>query len=286
MTPLVLHSARPTPLPRLLHPGLMIRDLWSHRDLLGQFSARYFRSRHRGTHLGLVWAVISPLMLLSVYTFVFNFVFSARLGANPAQTRSQYAVLLFCGITVYGLFSETVVRSCGLVLDNPNYVKKVVFPLQVLAPAHLLSSLQFGAIGLGLVVIGTWVFFHAVPWTVVLIPAVLAPMLCLALGLSWFLSSLGVFVRDVGNIVVIIVSQLLFFMTPIFYSMDNLPARWKPIIGLNPLAPIVEGARRVMVLGEQPDWASLGVVFLVGLAALQLGYAWFMKSKRGFADVL
>lgn len=264
----------------------MVGNLGRHRGLIRQFAGRYFQARFRGTHLGMVWALLLPMLMLGVYTFVFNFIMGARFGQDPSQTRSQYAVLLFCGITVFGVFSETVTRSCGLVLDNPNYVKKVVFPLEILPVSSLLSSLMFSTFGLALVVVGTAVFFHRVPWTIVLIPLVLAPALCLALGLAWFLSSLAVFIRDIGNLVSILVSQLLFFLTPIFYTIDNLPEGVRWVARSNPLAAVVEGARRVMILGEQPDWTALGIVFLLGLGAMQAGYAWFVKSKRGFADVL
>jgi len=264
----------------------MVRALWKHRDLTWQFAGRFFHARYRGTYLGIVWALANPLLMLGVYTFIFNYVFAARYGTDPTETRSQYAVILFCGITVYALFSETVVRSCGLVLDNPNYVKKVVFPLEVLPVAGLLSSVMFSLFGLGLVILGTWIYFGHVPWTVVLTPLVLLPAVALGLGLSWFLASLTVFVRDAANLAVIVISQLLLFLTPIFYRVDNLPENLRWVGAVNPLAPVVESARRVMIFGRQPEWEALGVSLIIGLGAMQLGYAWFVKSKRGFADVL
>lgn len=286
MPPLVIRSARPVPLPGLFSPVGLARNLWAHRDLLRQFTLRFFLARHRGTHLGIIWALAFPLLMLAVYTFVFNFIFQARLGIDPGETRSQYAVLLFCGTTVYAIFAETVIRSCGVVLDNPNYATKVVFPLEVLPLACLLSALMFSVFGLALVVIGAAVFFPGVPWTIVLLPLVLLPLIALALGLGWFVAAFAVFVRDAGNLVTIIVSQLLFFLTPIFYSIESLPPAWRPLANANPLAHVVEGARRVMVYGTQPDWPALAAALAVGLLAMQLGYAFFIKCKRGFADVL
>jgi len=285
MSQIALHSARPTPLPALLNPFALVAGLWGQRELTWQFAVRFFHLKHRGTHLGVVWALAFPLMMLAVYTFVFNYVFSARFGVNPDETRSQFAVLLFAGITTYAIFSETVTGSCGLVLDHTAYVKKVVFPLEILPLAKLGSALLFSSFGYGLTLIGTWVFFGRVPWTVLLLPLVLLPMLALALGLAWFVASLSVFVRDVANIVTIVVSQLLFFMTPVFYRIENLPEEWRGVAHANPLAPVVEGVRAVLT-GGSPDFAALGVVLLIGLCVVQLGYAWFMKSKRGFADVL
>jgi len=286
MSSVVVHSARPTPLPALLNPGHLVGSLWRHRDLAWQFAVRYFQARYKGTYLGIGWALAVPLLMLAVYTLVFNFIFQARLGVSPEETRSQYAVLLFCGITVYGIFSETVTRSTSLVLDNPNYVKKVVFPLEILAVSSLVSAVMFSGFGIALVLLGTWWFFGSVPWTAVLLPLVLVPMLALSLGLSWFFSSLAVFVRDVGNVVSIFVSQLLFFLTPIFYRVESLPVEWQWVARVNPMTPVVEGARNVLVLGKGPDWQALGLTLALGLLVMQFGYAWFVKSKRGFSDVL
>jgi lipopolysaccharide transport system permease protein len=258
-----------------------------------QFTLRFFLSRYRGTYLGAAWALIFPLVLLGVYTFIFNFVLSGRAahqipgagGVLQPETSSQFAVWLFLGMTVFGVFSESVVRSCGLVLENPNYVTKVVFPLEILPPASLASAVMFSGFGFSLVLIGLLVFYPAVHWTVVLLPLVMLPLLALALGCSWFLASLAVFVRDISNLVVIVVSQLLFFMTPIFYRADDLKD-WAWLARINPLAVIIEASRDVVLYGRTPDWTALGAVMVLGLVIMQLGYAWFIKSKRGFADVL
>jgi lipopolysaccharide transport system permease protein len=293
MTDLVLRTARPPTIPSLLSPANLVSNLLQHKDLSRQFAMRFFLARYRGTYLGAAWALVFPLILLGVYTFIFNFVFSSRAphlipgteGAPQPETSSQYAVWLFLGMTVFGVFSESVVRSCGLVLENPNYVTKVVFPLEVLPLANVASALMFSGFGFALVLIGLLVFYPAVHWTVVLLPVVMLPLLALALGISWFLASLAVFVRDVSNLVVILVAQLLFFMTPIFYRAEDLK-QWAWLARINPLAVIVEAARDVTLYGRLPDWTSLGAVLVLGLIVMQFGYAWFIKSKRGFADVL
>lgn len=282
----VVYSAKPTPLARLLNPVQPWLTLWGNRDLLRQFAQRYFHQRYRGTHLGMVWAVMLPLLMLLVYAFVFNFVLSAKFGANGTEPRSHYVVMLFCGLTVYTVFSDTLVRSCSIILENPAYVKKVVFPTEILPPAQLGASLMTALIGVALTAAGVWVFIGTPPWTIVLLPVVLVPLVLMTLGLSWFLASLGVFVRDVANIVGLIVGQMLIFLSPVFFSLEQLPEPWRQVASWNPLSPILDGARRVVARGEMPDWTSLGLVTLLGLVAMQLGYAWFMKSKRGFADVL
>ncbi len=293
MTDMVLRTARPASIPTLLNPVTLASNIWERRDLIRQFSLRYFLARHRGTYLGMFWAIVFPLVLLGVYTFVFNFVFSGRsaflvpdgAGGGTPETRSQYAVWLFLGLTIFGIFSESLVRSTSLVLDNPNYVKRVVFPLEVLPVSSLLSALMFSGIGLGLTIIGAVSVYPKIHWTMILLPVVLLPLLAITLGLSWFLASLAVFVRDVGNLVSIIVSQLIFFMTPIFYRAEDL-RDWAWLAKWNPLATVVGSARAVVLYGEMPDWRALATVMLIGLVIMQLGYAWFMKSKRGFSDVL
>jgi lipopolysaccharide transport system permease protein len=293
MTELVLRTARPASIPSLLNPVSMIANLWARRDLIRQFALRYFLARHRGTYLGMFWALLFPLVLLGVYTFIFNFVFSGRslhlvpdgVGGAAEETRSQYSVMLFLGLTVYAVFSESVVRSAGLVLDNPNYVKRVVFPLEVLPVSALLSALMFSGFGLILTLIGVFAFYPKVYWTILLLPVILLPLLALALGLAWFIASLAVFVRDVANIVAIVVGQLLFFMTPIFYRAKDL-GEWAWLADINPVGVVVDSARKVVLYGELPAWKSLGLAMVLGLVVMQLGYAWFMKSKRGFADVL
>lgn len=286
MNDLALRSAAPTPLPALLSPAHLIRTITSHGDLIRQFALRYFHARYRGTQLGFLWALVFPLLTLAIYMFLFNVIMAPKISTGNPQSQSQFAVALFCKITVFAMFSESVVRSCGLVLDNPNYVTKVVFPLEILPVSSLLSSLLFSSFGLSLVLIGRAVFYHGMPWTVVLLPLVILPVILMSLGLSWFLSSLTVFVRDVGNLTVVIISQFLLFLTPIFFTLDNVPEPWRSIAGLNPLAPVVSGAASVVVDGVVPPWQGLLAASVFGLLTMQLGYAWFMKSKRGFADVL
>ena len=192
MTDMVLRTARPASIPALLSPSNLLSNLWRHRDLTRQFAMRFFLARYRGTYLGAAWALIFPLILLGVYTFIFNFVFSGRVehripgadGLPQLETSSQYAVWLFLGMTVFGVFSESVVRSCGLVLENPNYVTKVVFPLEIMPVASLASAVMFSGFGFALVLIGLVAFYPAVHWTIVLLPLVMLPLLGLALGLS------------------------------------------------------------------------------------------------------
>jgi len=281
-----LRTSQPLTVSSLLNPVVMWSDLWRHRDLSRQFAVRYFLTRFRGTYLGVLWALIFPLLMLLVYTFIFTYIFSARSGN---ETRPQYAVWLFCGMAVFGLFSASVMRACGVVLENPQYVTKVVFPLQILPVANLGASLMYTAIELVLVTVGVAIFHSTLNASALLTPVVLLPLLAMSLGVSWFLASLTVFVRDVSNVAVIVVSQFLFFLTPIFWKKEELLGKMPQLswlIDFNPLAVIVENARRCILWGQMPDWRGWAIGMAIGLITMQLGYAWFMKSKRGFADVL
>lgn len=287
MAATVVRTSSATPLPALLNPVHPWRNLWSHRDLIRQFTWRLFLARYRGTMLGLLWSVLFPLAQLAVFVFVFTHVFKMRAWEDRELSgAAEFSVVLFCGMVVYAIFSESVVRSCGLVIENPNFVKKVVFPVEILAVASLGSSLIYAATGLVVVLVGAAMFVETSSWTIVLLPLVIAPLLLWSLGLAWILSSLSVFLRDVGNVVGIVVGQMLFYLTPILYPTANLPEDLRWVAWLNPLTPVIEGARSVVLFGEPPNWRSLGWSGLIGLVLVQVGYAFFMKSKRGFADVL
>jgi lipopolysaccharide transport system permease protein len=284
----VLRTSRPEPVLRLLNPVQAAGSIWRHRDLVVQFAIRWFASRFRGTHLGVIWAILLPLLILSVYTFVFTYIFTYR-SPGENETRPQYAVWLFCGMAVFGLFAASVNRACGLILDHPQYVNKVVFPLETLCVANLGASIIYAAAELLLVVIGTLAVFGSVPATILLLPIAILPMLPLALGVSWFLCSLTVFVRDIANVVSLFVSQFLFFLTPIFWRREQFLATLPDLAWLmdyNPIALTIECVRRCMITGLPLDWWDWAKALVFGLIIMQLGYAWFMKSKRGFADVL
>lgn len=286
MQEITVRTSRPTPIAALLSPFGMARNLWFHRDLIKQFTVRMFVGRYRGTHLGVLWSVLFPLTLLAVYTFVFNHVFKNKSwGDRETVGMLDFSVILFCGMVVYGIFSESVVRAAGLVIENPNFVKKVVFPLEVLPVASLGSSLIYSGVGLVLVLIGAG-FVAGYHWTILLFPILLVPLVMLSLGLGWLLSSLGVFLRDIGNIVGIVVGQILFFLTPVLYTPKHLPEHLRWVSEINPLTCIVDGARQTLLFGNQPDWRAVGLTTLLSVFVMQAGYVFFIKSKRGFGDVL
>jgi lipopolysaccharide transport system permease protein len=273
------HAAQPTSLIAL------VSSLWRNRQLLVQMTRREVVGRYKGSVMGLAWSFFNPVLLLAVYTFVFSVVFQSRWGVDGEQTRTQFAVVLFAGLIVHGLFAEVLNRAPGLILSNVNYVKKVVFPLEILPVVSLGAALFHSMISLGVLLLAFFAFNGYLHWTAVLAPIVLLPLAILSLGVAWMLASLGVFLRDVGQVIGL-VTTVMMFLAPVFYPVTALPEEFRPWLMANPLTFIIEQARAVLVWGRMPDWVGLGVYTLVAVAVAWLGYAWFQRTRRGFADVL
>lgn len=269
----------------LLNPILTVLGIWKRRDLLIQLVRRNIQVRYKGTMIGLVWMIITPLVMLSVYTFIFSVVFKARWGADFGDSKIAFAIVLFCGIAVFNIFSESINGSAGVITGNPNYVKKVVFPLEILPVSVVFSAVFFGLVSLTILLAGVVLVMHTFSLTIICLPLIFVQLFLLCCGISWFVASLGVYVRDLPHIVGIVL-QVLIFMTPIFYSMEMIPEPLRPILAINPLTNIVQTTRYILIYSRWPDWINLAVGILISLAIFQLGYFWFMKTKRGFADVL
>lgn len=261
------------------------RSLWAQRQLIRQFVRREVQGRYRGSTLGLLWSFVNPLLLLALYTFVFGLVFRARWPQFTSGRLSEFALVLFCGLLVLNLFGECLSRSPGLVLGQPSYVKRVVFPLEILPVVAVGNALFNGGVGLIVLVLANLTLNGELPWTLVFTPLVLLPIVLLTLGVSWTLASLGVFLRDLPYVVALLL-QILTFATPIFYPVEALPDWARPIILANPLTPAVDDLRRVALWGQMPDWPRLAVSLLGGVTVLVLGHAWFARTRRAFADVL
>ena len=279
ITPINPHAAQPT------SPVALIKSLWRNRNLIVQMTRREVVGRYKGSVLGLAWSLLTPILMLAVYTFVFSVVFKARWGADGDESKTQFALVLFVGMIVHGLFAEVLNRAPGLIVSNVNYVKKVVFPLDALAVIAMGASLFHACISLTVLLIAFALFNGYLHWTVIFIPFVLMPLVVLTLGVAWIFASLGVFLRDVGQTVGIITTVML-FLAPIFYPITALPDEVRPLIMANPLTFIIEEARGVVILGRMPDWAGLGIYTLVATSVACTGFAWFQKTRKGFADVL
>ena len=253
-------------------------------DLIIQLTKRDILSRYRGSFLGLIWTFLNPLLLLLIYTFVFSVVFKAKFGLS-GETGVDFAIILFSGLILHQFLAECAIQSMALVVGNPTYVTKVVFPLEILSVVSVLSSLFNAFISLVILLLAFLAVRHFVNWTVVFLPIVLLPFVVLGLGVSWLLSSLSVYIRDLGQVVGFVV-MLLLFVSPIFYPVSALPPALHAPVMLNPLTFIIGQVREVVIFGRLPHWSGLGLYTSFSLAAVWLGYAWFQKTRKGFADVL
>jgi len=267
-------------------PLKMMHDLWKHRDLIRELIKRELNQRYRGSYLGLAWSVVNPLVMLLVYTFVFSLFLKVRWQAAGEQTPTQeFALIIFAGLIPFTIFSEVLNKSTTLIVSVPNYVKKVVFPLEVYPIVLLGAAFLTSLISVVLVVIGNLVLMRAISKTIYLLPLAYLPLIFLSLGLGWFFSSLGVYVRDIAQGMPVAI-QILLFMSTIFYPASAVPQSIKFLFDLNPLTTIVESFRQVLLWGNPIPWARWG--FWTGLTAILaiVGYYWFMSTKKGFADIL
>ncbi len=258
--------------------------IWEHRQLIKRLIERDIHSRYKSTFLGVIWTVMTPLFMLSVYTFVFSSILKAR-WPNSSDNEFEFAIVLFCGLIIFNLFAEVLNRAPTLIVDNVNYVKKVIFPVEILPVVALGSALYQALINLLILLAFYLLYFGAMHWTILLAPLVMLPFVILLTGIALFLSALGVFIRDIGQAIGIITTGLM-FLSPIFYPLSALPERIHPYIYLNPLTFIIEQLREVVIWGHLPDWSGLSIYSLISLLIAWLGYVFFIKTRRGFADVL
>ncbi len=257
--------------------------------LIWQMSKRDVMGRYKGSLMGLLWSFLNPLLMLAVYTFFFSVVFKSRWGgvASSAMEESKafFAIILFTGMIVHGLFAEVLNRAPNLILSNVNYVKKVIFPLEVLPVISMVAALFHSAVSFIVLLFVVVVFNEFINWTIIFIPIIILPFGLLTLGMAWALASLGVYARDVGQTIGITMSILL-FLSPVFYPITALPEEFRAWIHVNPLTFIIEQIREVVVWGRLPNWLGLIKYSVVSCTFAWLGFAWFQKTRKGFADVL
>lgn len=266
-------------------PISIFTSIWQNRQLFFQMTYREITSRYRGSFIGLAWSFITPLLTLVIYTFVFSTVFKARWNVDANETKLDFAIILFVGMIVFGIFSEIVNRAPTLIISNSNYVKKVIFPLEILPWVSLGTILFHSFISLIVLLLVQFFVNGNLPWTIFLFPLILLPLIFAGLGSAWFLASLGVYIRDVGQITSVF-TTILMFVSTVFYPITALPKEYQFWLSLNPLVLIITESRNVLVFGILPDWLVVGKALLIGVTIFMLGFAWFQKTRRGFADVL
>lgn len=267
-----------------LSPQRAFSSLWRNRSLLTGLIRREIVGRYKGSMLGILWSLFNPVLMLAVYTFFFSVIFRVRwLGGSDSKT--EFALILFSGLLVFNFFAECINRAPTLILSNVNYVKKIVFPLEFL-PVVAMGSAGFHLLISFLVWIGFYILFFGLPHIgVLLFPIILTPLILLTLGISFFLASLGVYLRDVSQIVGSLVPVLM-FLSPVFYPLKSLPNEFQSIVHLSPITVAVEQAREVMYWNTAIDWSVWSGYLVISSVIAWLGFAWFQKTRKGFADVL
>jgi len=255
-----------------------------HRALIAHLAGRRLQARHRGSLLGPAWLLLQPALLLGIYTLVFSLLFEAKWGTLLGG-RGEFGLFLFSGVLLYSIFSESVNAAPGLMLENERYITQIRFPIEILPWVSLVASFYFFFFG-ALVLL----FFHClllglppVGWLV--LPAILLPIALLTLGVTWFLSAVGVYFRDLSQITVMFTTALL-FLSPVFYPASRIPDSLRAVYEMNPFAILLEASKHLLFFGDAPDWRGVAIVGAISFAVAGAGYAWFMRTKRGFADVV
>ncbi len=293
-TNLLIAFARPIPQDFRHQPlsPLMLRrilpfaaDLWTHRELLWQFTLRNVELRHKGSHLGLIWSFLNPLLMLGLYVLVFGYIFGGSFGILPHETRVDYALGIFLGLTLFHFVSEVLGISPSIIVGNPNFVKKVVFPLEILPAANVGGAVFHMLISLGLALLSLLVFGAHFSGGVFWLPVIILPLVLLGLGIAWIISALGVFLRDIGQIMQFLTMALM-FSSAVFYSAQKIPAPAWAFMRFNPILLAIELARDAALWDRPLNYHHLGYLYGTGLAACYLGHLAFRKMKPAFADVL
>jgi len=261
----------------------MWRSLARHRALVAELTRREFSGRYQGSFGGVAWSFVQPLFLLAVYTLAFGVILKARWGFSGGT--ADYALMIFAGLVVFNAFSECLARAPVLVTANPNFVKKIVFPLELLPWVMALTILMHALLAVCVWIAGYALLYGVPKPTVLLAPLVLACFFPVLLGMGWLLSALGVLVRDISHLTQL-ASHALLFLTPIFYGVEAAPALLQNVLMLNPLTFVVEELRLVLFYGQAPAWSAIATYFALSSAFAWAALALFRRMRHGFADLV
>jgi len=259
-------------------------DLWTHRELLWQFTLRNVELRHKGSHLGLIWSILNPLLMLSLYVLVFGYIFGGKFGVLPNESSADYALGIFLGLTLFHFVAEVLGIAPSIIVGNPNFVKKVVFPLEILPAANVGGAIVHLLISFALVLVSMVVFGISLSIGWFWMPVIILPVVLLGLGVAWLVSALGVFLRDIGQVMQFI-STALMWASGVFFSAQHYPAAW-PYLRYNPLLLAIDLTRDAVLWARPLNFHHLSYLYAVGFAACWLGHLAFRRMKPAFADVL
>ncbi len=265
------------------HPAQMFLMLWRHHDLIFQLIKRDILMRYRGSFAGVLWLILAPLLMLGLYTLVFS-VFM-RIQWPGVTNNLMYSLLIYVGLIILNFFSECMNRSPIMIVNNANFVKKVVFPIEVFPWVIVGTTLFHAMINTLILVAFSFFLLGKINITILLLPFLFVPLILFTLGLSWFLCSAGVYIRDIAHLMAFLL-QIVMYLSPVFYSISMLPEMFQKILLLNPLTFIIEQARSLVIFGKFPQWTTLGAFFVISMCVAYIGFLGFQKTKDGFADVL
>lgn len=267
-----------------ISPREMVASFWRNRGLIYTLTKREVVARYRGSFLGMLWSFFNPVFMLIIYTFVFGVIFKSH-WTNTSGSRTEYAIILFAGLITFYFFSECVNRAPGLILANIGYVKRVIFPLEILPWVALGAALFNWAVSFVVWFIFYVIVFGVPHLTALLLPVTLIPFVLIVVGLTWGLSSIGVFLRDISQVIGIIVTALM-FVAPIFYPIESVPEKFRYYLFFNPVTLPMDEARDVIFFNKVPDIKFFLIYLCCGLVIAWLGFAWFQKTRKAFADVI
>lgn len=277
-------SSQQLALAELLIPWKIVTRFMPHCSLLKQFTKREIEKRYKGTLLGLFWSFFTPLLMLTVYTIVFGFIFQGSYQ-HVGETKIQFVLGLFCGMLIWELIAHTFAAAPMLIVQNANLVTKVIFPLEILPIAMLGGTLVHTAIGFIPLLLLIVTSQGIISFSGLSLFFILIPVLFYCLGVVWFLSALGVFLRDIGAMMPAVITVLM-FMSAIFFPIAAIPEAWRWVVMLNPAAVLISMARNALIFGQWIDWKIYGVQLILSFIVMMVGYVFFMKVKPAFADVL
>lgn len=259
-------------------------DLWTQRELLWQFTLRNVELRHKGSHLGLIWSLLNPLLMLGLYVGVFGYIFGGKFGVDTAESRVDYALGIFLGLSLFHFFAEILSVGPSLIVGQPNFVKKVVFPLEILPAASVAGAFFHLLISLGLALLSIGIFGRGLHIHILWLPVIVLPLILLGLGMSWFVSALGVFFRDLTQVTQFL-SVALMWASAVFFTAQHYPLAWA-YLRFNPLLLAIDLARDATLWNRPLNYHHLGYLYLVAFIVCALGHLAFKRMKPAFADVL
>lgn len=262
----------------------MLKTLYQNSYLLKQLVRQDIRQKYQGSALGMLWSLIVPILMLAIYTFMFSEVFQAKWDMDTSD-KYQFVLMLFCGLSVFNMVGEVMGRATALMASNVNYVKKVIFPLEMLPVVIMISALFNCIISFMILILVRMLIYHSISKTIYLLFPALVPLIILTTGLGLLISAISVYLKDVGNVISVIIT-ILMYMSPVFFPLSSVPENFRVVCGINPMTYIIENFRNIVLYEKSLDWKFFGISCLVSVCIYLLGEAVFRRAKEGFADVL